>query len=169
MKPMRLRLHPQWGSVLRRQLITLCCSATMLTLCSRALSPEATAAAANDSLGFGMTIIAVFLFANQLCRLLEPKRLGYTLTSLILLLATTIVLLEMSTGWTAVFYSLGAFGLGLLDVLNKPSRFGPLYRQLWGSPGPSSSTEPSRPADLGHGLTLMSVSRRQTPPEMLDE
>ena len=169
MKPMRLRLHPQWGSVLRRQLITLCCSATMLTLCSRALSPEATAAAANDSLGFGMTIIAVFLFANQLCRLLEPKRLGYTLRSLILLLATTIVLLEMSTGWTAVFYSLGAFGLGLLDVLNKPSRFGPLYRQPWGSPGPSSSTEPSRPADLGHGLTLMSVSRRQTPPEMLDE
>ena len=169
MKPMSLRLHPQWGSVLRRQIITLCCSATMLTLCSRALSPEATAAAANDSLGFGMTIIAVFLFANQLCRLLEPKRLGYTLRSLILLLATTIVLLEMSTGWTAVFYSLGAFGLGLLDVLNKPSRFGPLYRQLWGSPGPSSSTEPSRPADLGHGLTLMSVSRRQTPPEMLDE
>ena len=169
MKPMRLRLHPQWGSVLRRQLITLCCSATMLTLCSRALSPEATAAAANDSLGFGMTIIAVFLFANQLCRLLEPKRLGYTLRSLILLLATTIVLLEMSTGWTAVFYSLGALGLGLLDVLNEPSRFGPLYRQLWGSPGPSSSTEPSRPADLGHGLTLMSVSRRQTPPEMLDE
>ena len=169
MKAMGLRLHPQWGSVLRRQLITLCCSATMLTLCSRALSPEATAAAANDSLGFGMTIIAVFLFANQLCRLLEPKRLGYTLRSLILLLATTIVLLEMSTGWTAVFYSLGAFGLGLLDVLNKPSRFGPLYRQLWGSPGPSSSTEPSRPADLGHGLTLMSVSRRQTPPEMLDE
>ena len=166
MKPMRLRLHPQWGSVLRRQIITLCCSATMLTLCRR---QEATAAAANDSLGFGMTIIAVFLFANQLCRLLEPKRLGYTLRSLILLLATTIVLLEMSTGWTAVFYSLGAFGLGLLDVLNKPSRFGPLYRQLWGSPGPSSSTEPSRPADLGHGLTLMSVSRRQTPPEMLDE
>ena len=165
MKPMRLRLHPQWGSVLRRQLITLCCSATMLTLCSRALSPEATAAAANDSLGFGMTIIAVFLFANQLCRLLEPKRLGYTLTSLILLLATTIVLLEMSTGWTAVFYSLGALGLGLLDVLNEPSRFGPLYRQLWGSPGPSSSTEPSRPADLGHGLTLMSVCRRQTPPD----
>ncbi len=106
-------------------------------------------------MGVGMTIIAVFLFANQLCRLLEPKRLGYTFTSLILLHATTII----------VFYSLGAIGLGLLDILNKPSRFGPLYPQLWGSPGPSNSTKPWRQADLGHGLTLMSVCRRQTPPD----
>lgn len=169
MKPMRLRLHPQWGSVLRRQLITLCCSATMLTLCSRALSPEATAAAANDSLGFGMTMLAVFLFAKQLCRLLEAQRLGYTVTSLILFLATTIVILEMRTGWTAVLCSLGALALDLLDISKEPSRFGPLHRQLCGSPGPSSSTEPSRPADLGPGLKLVSVNRRQIPPEMLDE
>jgi len=134
----------------------------MLMLCRR---QEAMATADNDSFGVGMTIIAAFLFANQLCRLLEPKRVGYTFTSLILLNATTIILLEMSIGWTAVFYSLGAFGLGLLDVLNKPSRFGPLYPQLWGSPGPSNSTEPWRPADLGHGRTLMSVCRRQTPPD----
>ncbi len=134
----------------------------MLMLCRR---QEAMATADNDSFGVGMTIIAAFLFANQLCRLLEPKRLGYTFTSLILLDATTIILLEMSIGWTAVFYSLGAIGLGLLDILNKPSRFGPLYPQLWGSPGPSTSTEPWRPADLGHGRTLMSVCRRQTPPD----
>lgn len=133
----------------------------MLMLCRR---QEAMATADNDSFGVGMTIIAAFLFANQLCRLLEPKRLGYTFTSLILLNATTIILLEMSIGWTAVFYSLGPIGLGLLDILNKPSRFGPLYPQLWGSPGPSTSTEPWRPADLGHGRTLMSVCRRQTPP-----
>ena len=158
---MGVHLHPQWGSVLGREIITLCCSATMLTLCSR---QEAMATADNDSLGSGMTIIAVFLFANQLCRLLESKRLVHTFTSLILLLATTIILLEISIGWTAVFYSLGALGLGLLDVLNKPSRFGPLYTQLWGSPGPSTSTEPWRPADRGHGRTLMSVCRRQTPP-----
>lgn len=162
MKAMGLRLHPQWGSVLRRQILTLSCSATMLMLCRR---QEAMATADNDSFGVGMTIIAAFLFANQLCRLLEPKRLGYTFTSLILLNATTIILLEMSIGWTAVFYSLGAIGLGLLDILNKPSRFGPLYPQLWGSPGPSNSTEPWRPADLGHGRTLMSVCRRQTPPD----
>ena len=110
----------------------------MLTLCSR---QEAMATADNDSLGSGMTILAVFLFANQLCRLLESKRIGHTFTSLILLLATTIILLEISIGWTAVFYSLGALGLGLLDVLNKPSRFGPLYPQVWGSPGPSNSIE----------------------------
>lgn len=132
----------------------------MLMLCRR---QEAMATADNDSFGVGMTIIAAFF--NQLCRLLEPKRLGYTFTSLILLNATTIILLEMSIGWTAVFYSLGAIGLGLLDILNKPSRFGPLYPQLWGSPGPSNSTEPWRPADLGHGRTLMSVCRRQTPPD----
>ncbi len=144
MKSMRLQLSRQWGTVLRRQLITLCCSATVLT------------------------VIAVFLFANQLCRLLEPQRLGYTLTSLILLLATTIVLLEISTGWTAVLYSLGALSLELLDVSNDPSRFGPLYRQLWASPGPSSSTDQSRPADLGHGLTMLSVTR-QKHPEVLDE
>lgn len=131
----------------------------MLMLCRR---QEAMATADNDSFGVGMTIIAAFF--NQLCRLLEPKRLGYTFTSLILLNATTIILLEMSIGWTAVFYSLGPIGLGLLDILNKPSRFGPLYPQLWGSPGPSTSTEPWRPADLGHGRTLMSVCRRQTPP-----
>ena len=123
------------------------------------------ATADNDSFGVGMTIIAAFLFANQLCRLLEPKRVGYTFTSLILLNATTIILLEMSIGWTATFYSLGPIGLGLLDILNKPSRFGPLYPQLWGSPGPSNSTEPWRPVDLGHGRTLMSVCRRQTPPD----
>ncbi|MCE7975626.1 MAG: hypothetical protein DYH03_00335 [Nitrospira sp. NTP1] len=128
-------------------------------LCRR---QEAMATADNDSFGVGMTIIAAFF--NQLCRLLEPKRLGYTFTSLILLNATTIILLEMSIGWTATFYSLGPIGLGLLDILNKPSRFGPLYPQLWGSPGPSTSTEPWRPADLGHGRTLMSVCRRQTPP-----
>ena len=121
------------------------------------------ATADNDSFGVGMTIIAAFF--NQLCRLLEPKRLGYTFTSLILLNATTIILLEMSIDWTAVFYSLGPIGLGLLDILNKTSRFGPLYPQLWGSPGPSTSTEPWRPADLGHGRTLMSVCRRQTPPD----
>lgn len=132
----------------------------MLMLCRR---QEAMATADNDSFGVGMTIIAAFL--NQLCRLLEPKRLGYTFTSLILLNATTIILLEMSIGWTAVFYSLGPIGLGFLDILNKPSRFGPLYPQLWGSPGPSNSTEPWRPADLGHGRTLMSVCRRQTPPD----
>ncbi len=131
----------------------------MLMLCRR---QEAMATADNDSFGVGMTIIAAFF--NQLCRLLEPKRLGYTFTSLILLNATTIILLEMSIGWTATFYSLGPIGLGLLDILNKPSRFGPLYPQLWGSPGPSTSTEPWRPADLGHGRTLMSVCRRQTPP-----
>ena len=131
----------------------------MVMLCRR---QEAMATADNDSFGVGMTIIAAFF--NQLCRLLEPKRLGYTFTSLILLNATTIILLEMSIGWTAVFYSLGPIGLGLLDILNKPSRFGPLYPQLWGSPGPSTSTEPWRPADLGHGRTLMSVCRRQTPP-----
>lgn len=131
----------------------------MLMLCRR---QEAMATADNDSFGVGMTIIAAFL--NQLCRLLEPKRLGYTFTSLILLNTTTIILLEMSIGWTAVFYSLGPIGLGFLDILNKPSRFGPLYPQLWGSPGPSTSTEPWRPADLGHGRTLMSVCRRQTPP-----
>ena len=33
-----------------------------------------------------------------------------------------------------------------------------------GVPGPSTSTEPWRPVDLGHGRTLMSVCRRQTPP-----
>lgn len=132
----------------------------MLMLCRR---QEAMATADNDSFGVGMTIIAAF-FANQLCRLLEPKRLGYTFRSLILLNATTIILLEMSIGWTAVFYSLGPIGLGFLDILNKPSRFGPLYPQLWGSPGPSTSTEPWRPADLGHGRTLMSVCRKQTPP-----
>jgi len=134
----------------------------MLMLCRR---QEAMATADNDSFGVGMTIIAAFLFANQLCRLLEPKRVGYTFTSLILLNATTIILLEMSIGWTAVFYSLGVIGVGLLDILSKPSRFGPLYPQLWGSPGPSNSTEPWRPADLGHGRTLMSVCRRQTPPD----
>ena len=132
----------------------------MLMLCRR---QEAMATADNDSFGVGMTIIAAFF--NQLCRLLEPKRLGYTFTSLILLNATTIILLEMSIGWTATFYSLGPIGLGLLDILNKPSRFGPLYPQLWGSPGPSNSTEPWRPTDLGHGRTLMSVCRRQTPPD----
>ena len=65
----------------------------MLMLCRR---QEAMATADNDSFGVGMTIIAAF-FANQLCRLLEPKRLGYTFTSLILLKATTIIPLELST------------------------------------------------------------------------
>lgn len=111
----------------------------MLMLCRR---QEAMATADNDSFGVGMTIIAAFL--NQLCRLLEPKRLGYTFTSLILLNATTIILLEMSIGWTATFYSLGPIGLGLLDILNKPSRFGPLYPQLWGSLG--------HPTPQSHGV-----------------
>jgi hypothetical protein len=168
MKPMRLHLSRRWGIVLRGQLITLCCGAIMLTLWSGALSPEVTATQVHNSLGFGMTIIAGILFANQLCRLLERQRFVYALTSLILLLATSIVLLEISTGWTAVLYSLGALGFGLLDTSDEPSRFGPLYRQLWGSPGPSRSTDQSRPADLGHGLTMLSVTR-QKHPEVLDE
>lgn len=57
MKAMGLRLHPQWGSVLRRQILTLSCSATMLMLCRR---QEAMATADNDSFGVGMTIIAAF-------------------------------------------------------------------------------------------------------------
>ena len=54
------------------------------------------ATADNDSFGVGMTIIADF-FSNQICRLLEPKQLEYTFTSLILLKATTIIPLELST------------------------------------------------------------------------
>lgn len=169
MNPLHVRIQTRWEHLLLRQIGKPCCCSTLLVLCGRILTPDSSPSQSNESWAFGMTIVAVFLFARQLCRTLVAQRVSYTLISFIVLLATTIFLLEISVTWTAWIYSLGALVLSVLNVSTVPSRFSPLCHQLWGTGRSVGRFDPIASHDLGPGFTVVSLSHTHKPSKMLDE